>query len=101
MTSGESVPPCVEELRASALEVSIANKNGVSLDVLIEQALEWGADSILVDPLAFSRGASSRVISVGHTNVAGPFFAGCDGDSRLSRLVWRSFVLSSLTGTSL
>jgi nucleotide-binding universal stress UspA family protein len=49
----------VEELRASGLRVSIATRNGVPLDVLIEEAREWGADCIFVDALGFSRRARS------------------------------------------
>jgi nucleotide-binding universal stress UspA family protein len=45
----------VEELRASGLRVSIATRNGVPLDVLIEEAREWGADCLFVDALGFSR----------------------------------------------
>ena len=49
----------VEELRASGLKVSIATRNSVPLDVLIEEAREWGADCIFVDALAFSRRAGT------------------------------------------
>jgi nucleotide-binding universal stress UspA family protein len=50
----------VEELRASGLKVSTAIKEAVPLDVLIEEARAWGADSIFVDALAFSRRAEGN-----------------------------------------
>ena len=56
----------VEELRASGLRVSVATRNGVPLDVLIEEAREWFADCLFVDALAFSRrpGSSNDVPSL-------------------------------------
>jgi nucleotide-binding universal stress UspA family protein len=45
----------VEEFRASGLRVSVATRNGVPLDVLIEEAREWNADCLFVDALGFSR----------------------------------------------
>lgn len=45
----------VGELRASGLRVSIATRNGVPLDVLIDEAHEWRADCIFVDELGFRR----------------------------------------------
>ena len=47
------------ELRASGLKVSVAIREAVPLDVLIEEARAWRADSIFVDALAFSRRAGS------------------------------------------
>jgi nucleotide-binding universal stress UspA family protein len=49
----------VGELRASGLRVSIATRNGVPLDVLIDEAREWGADCIFVDALGFRRRMTS------------------------------------------
>jgi nucleotide-binding universal stress UspA family protein len=49
----------VAELRASGVRVSIATKNGVPLDVLIDEAREWSADCLFVDALGFSRRAGS------------------------------------------
>jgi nucleotide-binding universal stress UspA family protein len=45
----------VGELRASGLRVSMATRNGVPVEVLIEEARESSADCIFVDALAFSR----------------------------------------------
>jgi nucleotide-binding universal stress UspA family protein len=54
-TAAKVIEQGIEELRASGLRVSIATRNGVPLDVLIEEARAWGADSIFVDALGFSR----------------------------------------------
>lgn len=45
----------VEELRAAGLKVSVAIREHLPLDVLIEEAGEWSAECIFVDALAFSR----------------------------------------------
>jgi nucleotide-binding universal stress UspA family protein len=45
----------VEELRAAGLKVSVSIREHLPLDVLIEEAREWCADSIFVDALSFSR----------------------------------------------
>lgn len=50
----------VEELRAAGLKVSIAIRESVPLDVLIEEARAWGVDGIFIDALAFSRRAESN-----------------------------------------
>lgn len=49
----------VGELRASGLRVSVAIREAVPLDMLIEEARAWRADSIFVDALAFSRRVGS------------------------------------------
>ncbi|MGQ0762490.1 MAG: universal stress protein [Acidobacteriota bacterium] len=59
-TAAKVIEPAVEELRASGLSVSVAIREAVPLEVLIEEAREWGADCIFVDALAFSRRAESN-----------------------------------------
>jgi len=51
----------VKELRAAGLKVSVAIREHLPLDVLIEEAREWSADCIFVDALAFSRRRSESL----------------------------------------
>jgi nucleotide-binding universal stress UspA family protein len=54
----------IEELRASGLKVSVATREHLPVDVLIEEAGEWGANCIFVDALGFSRRAENGGPSV-------------------------------------
>jgi nucleotide-binding universal stress UspA family protein len=59
----------VEELRASGLKVSVATREHLPLDVLIEEAREWGASCMFVDALGFSRRTASNNSSTSVSNV--------------------------------
>jgi nucleotide-binding universal stress UspA family protein len=59
----------LEELRASGLEVSVASRDGLPVDVLIEEAREWGAGCIFVDALGFSRRVENAHDGPGISNV--------------------------------
>jgi len=59
----------VEELRASGLKVSVATTEHLPLDVLIEEAREWGANCLFVDALGFSRRAERNNGSPSVSNV--------------------------------
>ena len=50
----------IEDLGVAGLKVSVATREHLPLDVLIEEAREWGANCLFVDALGFRRTESNK-----------------------------------------